>query len=156
MEQQNNNQKYYWLGSYPLEEGSIILPGNWGRIVNLYKSDGPVLLYLRERIFEEVRLESFSNLPSRMNCNFLFESMEQAKEFQNHEAGRYVDILYEVEIIDNSKLQFRGDLNALHWPPAPFFLKDIDKMAYNYWQGENIQYPEILTESPIKIIRKIE
>lgn len=156
MEQQNNNQKYYWLCSYPLEEGSVVLPGNWGRIVNLYKSDGPVLLHLRERIFEEVRLRSFSNLPSRMKSNFLFESLEQAKAFKNNETGRYLDILYEVEIIDHGKPQFRGDLNVFHWPPTPFFLKEIDNMAYKYWQGENIQYPEILTESPIKIISKIE
>lgn len=146
-EQQDNKQKYYWLGSYPLEEGSIVLPGNWGRMINLYKSDGAIILYLREKILEEVRLKDYPDLPSRMNSNFLFENIEQAKNFQSNEGGRYVDILYEVEITDNDKPKFRGDLNTLNWPPTPFFLKEIEIMAYNYWKAEDIQNPEILTES---------
>ena len=153
--QQSNDKKYYWLASYPLEEGSVVLPGNWGRIIDLYKSDGSILTYLREKILEKVRSKDFPDLPSRMTSIFLCESIENAKLFRDAN-GRFLDILYEVELIDKEKPLFRTDWSFLNCPSTPFFLKQFEEMAHLYWKAENIQNPEILTESRIKIIRKIE
>lgn len=155
--QQSNDKKYYWLGGYPLENGSIVLPGNWGRIVNSYQntSEGSVMIYLREKILEDVRVRDFPSLPSRTTSIFLCESIGNAKLFRDAN-GRFLDILYEVELLDKEKPLFRTDWSYLNWPSTPFFLKQFEEMAYLYWKAENIQNPEILTESRIKIIRKIE
>ena len=56
-------QEYYLLCSYILEPGSIVCPGNWGRIVGLNKDNG-YANYRREEIFDKVRKESFSDKPS--------------------------------------------------------------------------------------------
>lgn len=153
--EQSNIQKYYWLASYPLEEGSIVLPGNWGRMLSFYQSDGAVIMYLREKILEEIRVREFPNLPSRMTSIFLCENIESAKSFRDTN-GRFADILYEVEIVDKEKPLFRTDWNLLNWPPTPFLLKQLEEISYNYWEPENIQNPEILTESRIKIIRRCD
>jgi hypothetical protein len=50
------NQPYYFACSYPLEIGSVVLPGNWGRIVAMYNTLGfgnPWIQY-REDVFERV------------------------------------------------------------------------------------------------------
>lgn len=145
--------KYYWLCSYPLEEGSIVLPGNWGRIISLYWSDGGLLIYLREKILEDIRKEKFSSRPSRLTSFFLCKSEVEAKTFQTLSGSREFDILYEVELVDDKPI-FETDWSFVNFPNMPFLLKDLEPMAYKYWQAENIQNPEVLTESRIKIVRR--
>ena len=154
MTKTENKVSYYWLCSYPLENGSIILPGNWGRMISLYRSDDGLLLYLREKILEEIRIREFPNLPSRMTSAFLCLTIEDAIKFRDSN-NRSFDILYKVEVIDDKPV-FKTDWTFLNWPMTPFLLKDLENMAYKYWQATDIQNPEILTESRIKIIQRCD
>jgi Protein of unknown function (DUF2441) len=70
-------QTFFHLSSIPLAPGSIIQPGNCGRIIKTYQSPvqnvqtfGNMNVVARELLFEMVRIESFPSKPSRMKAAF--------------------------------------------------------------------------------------
>ena len=74
----NKSNIYYWAGSYPLEIGSIVLPGNWYRIVSMYPGHESAM---RELVFKTTRVKYFHKRPSRLSSNFLCKDEEQLKKF---------------------------------------------------------------------------
>lgn len=149
-----NNERYYWLCSYPLKNGSIVIPGNWGRIVGLYnESFGNQMIKLREIVFERIRNTSYGEKPSRLNCNYLCKSVEDIRQFKI-ETNRFIDLIYEVEIIDKNKKTC-----SCSWRMANFNETDneasFEEKAHGYWSYNGQENLEILTESEIKIIDRV-
>ncbi len=66
------------------------------------------------------------------------------------------DLIYEVELLDSSKPTYKADMALVH--PE---LERYDAQVGNpkkYWSnnyGEKVQWPEILTLSPLVVLRKI-
>lgn len=148
-------KRYYWLASYILTPNSVIEPGNWGRIINTYQfySQGAQTVGLREFIFETERLRNFSDRPSRMESLFLLEDEESAKKFQKE---RPMDLIYEVKLIDETKNYFEADMILTNLPQNNIEIKQMLVMASQYWGNRTVfGEKEILTLSPIKIIRRI-
>lgn len=146
---------YYWLCSYPLKPGSIVEPGNWGRILSLYNHLDVQLMQRKskEDLYEQVRKKYYPTKPSRLKTSFVCEKLEDVKDFENATCRLY-NIVYEIEVIDNKKPFFRTDWSKMRSDIAD--KKVLETFAHEYWRGENIIYPEILTLSDIKIIKKIE
>jgi|GEM_PF-757722 len=143
--------KYYWLCSYRLEVGSIVKPGNWGRIIKMYtpqNNNHHAFIAAREYVFELVRRENFSDKPSRLESTFLCKTMEDAQEL--HQKNRQFDLIYEVELVNNDQI-FETDMALVDSDPADTILA-IEAKAKIYWNPSAIVKPEILTSSPIKII----
>lgn len=157
MELQNKTTPniYYWLASYPLEPGSVVLPGNWGRIIRKYNNQNHnYIIVAREYIYELVRREKFPELPSRLQCSFLCESEADVRRFQQ-ETARTLDIIYEVELVGDRKSVYKFDWQLVNFPQL-FTVEDLEKRAIEYWKNsESVQNPEVLTENPIKIIRSL-
>ena len=150
--------KYYWLCSYPLGAGSIINPGNWGRMVKHYtpqRASNPWLA-LKEYIFENVRLRNYLDKPSRLESIFLCESLENLQRFKSECNGsRDLDLAFEVEILEEKANIFRTDWQFVNISQAES-IKDLEKKADVYWnpQGE-IKNPEILTTSKIRVLNQL-
>lgn len=146
---------YYFACSYPLEPGSIVNPGNWGRIVAAYRTDGfgnPWLLF-REEIFESVRKNNFPKKPSRYEGIFLCESEQNLSDFLQGN-NRVLDLIYEVELADPSATVHRGCLSHLDFA-AREDLSTLTRKANDYWNAQQVHVPEILVESSVKILRRI-
>lgn len=95
-----NDRRYFYACSYPLEPGSIVRPGNWGRILRLESiTPQSSWVILREQVFEAVRAREFPNCPSRLEATFLCETVQAIQSFQQT-AGRPYDLCYEVELVD--------------------------------------------------------
>ncbi len=154
MQKQNINNIYFHASPILLTPQSIILPGNWGRILKMYKRNHAGEVLLREKILEDIRRRYYSKKPSRLNAIFLLETLEEARNFRNQ--SNPWNLIYEVEISDPSKPLHRGDYNKVSPHPNENYLEKIEEIAHAYWKGENIQRPEIVVESPIKIIQRIE
>jgi len=78
---------FFHISPTILGVGSVILPGNFGRIVKLYNPSSVNFdILTRETIFEQVRQQEFQDKPSRLDCLFLLESLEQAIEYKNKHA----------------------------------------------------------------------
>jgi hypothetical protein len=61
-------EKYYLACSYPLEVGSVVLPGNWGRIVGMYNTSGFGNAWVQYRdasVASSRTAESASQLPPK-------------------------------------------------------------------------------------------
>ena len=61
---------YFHLSGAMLEPGSLILPGNWGRVI---RSAGWRHDYsLRELALEDARVSRYPDRPSRLDAAFIF------------------------------------------------------------------------------------
>ena len=80
-----------------LETGSIIRPGNWGRVVRLHgwRHD----CALREMALEDARGVRFTNRPSRMECAFVCLSEVEGRAYQ-HANKITSHVLHEVELVE--------------------------------------------------------
>lgn len=147
------NQIYYFLCSYPLGNGSIVLPGNWGRMLKNYQIGSNLFLITREAIFEEVRLKNFPSKPSRLDSIFLCEDKQAIEIFKN-ETGRRFDITYEVELIDQTQPFHRGSWKMPLTNDHSIF--HVYELAHAYWEKPTSADTEIVTTSPIKIIQQVQ
>ena len=110
---------YFYCCSTPLAQGSVVNPGNWGRILRMYTQQGspnPWIL-TRELIYELVRVRSFPAKPSRLDCLFVCMSETDLTAFRAN-AGRIFDIGYEVELVDPQASNHLGDWSAANSQPT--------------------------------------
>ncbi len=160
------NIYYHYLPSL-IKNGSIILNGNFGRILR----SGVSQLIERENELEVIRQRYYKRKPSRFKSLFLLKSIDDALLYKKHREMRdkapYMDVLYAVRICDMHKekhIACTGILD-LAYTQRPFSDKDAN-IAHTYWRGEsaNLCYEdgsieifslEILVESPVEVINRV-
>jgi hypothetical protein len=131
---------YFHCAGISLAPGSIILRGNFGRII---RAAGPSHnFYWRETALEERRLRLGSPAPSRLKCAFAVPTVEVARNFM--QAGRGLDVLYEVEAVDQSIEPFVADFNLVN---------DVER----FWTSVPETHPtaEVLLDADLRILRRI-
>lgn len=149
-------ETYFHAAPLGLAPGSIIEPGNWGRIIRARPMNNGSLptFYIQELVFESVRLREFSRLPSRLDAAFVFESMNDATALLKT-AGR-MDVLHEVEFVDPDSPRHRAGSNLIGLPTGDeAAIPALERHARQYWRGERIVAPEILTLSALRIVQRI-
>lgn len=155
----------YHLTACLLAPGAIILPGNWGRMLNLYTTpleDAHAAdILLKETIFERVREQNFPELPSRMHAMFCCPTLDGAQYFQETQ-GRRFDLIYEVELEDTGI--FYASWNHVNLPADKNYLalQSYEKLAMAYWSVDWKKEPsakdclEILSLKPVKVLRCVQ
>ncbi|WP_025039767.1 DUF2441 domain-containing protein [Nitrosospira briensis] len=147
---------FFHVCSVVLEVGSIIKPGNWGRVITMYRPADLNALAVRELCYEIIRLKHFSDKPSRLNCIFLTPSLEHAINYVSRH--HFTGIIYRVEPVNENASYFLASMstiNCLNFPyekaPAIPYLMTL---ATEYWQGLTEITPEceILIDSPVRIL----
>ena len=149
---------YFHIAPLSLSVGSVIEPGNWGRVLNCYtinpQAADDAWLLAREMAFEAVRGATFPHLPSRLSCAFVFEERTHAEQHAAQFSPWH--FLYEVELVAPTALQHRAGFNFLSWPPTGTrFISEIMQRAIPYWSGQGIQVPEVITMSGLRILARI-
>ncbi len=119
----------FHFNSSLLAPGSIIRPGNWGRIVRLIGNQHGE--WERERILEHVRQTEFPHLPSRWDCIFFFENAAEAELYNStlNVTDKSLSILYEVEVTSPLAPQHVADWKGT----GPY---DSNEWARRYWRGD--------------------
>ena len=157
--------KAYHLTACLLAPDSIILPGNWGRMLNLYVTPLQDVhaadLLLKETIFEKVRELNFPALPSRLQSLFCCPTLEGARTFQETQ-GRRFDLIYEVEL--DATDVFFASWEHVSLPSDKNFLalQSYEQLAYSYWSVDwqkelsAKDYLEILSLKPAKVLRCVQ
>src|SRR6185437_14503207 len=148
------NKTFFHVSPLILGAGSVISPGNWGRVINTYKVHHQSPLTVKELCFENVRLAHHPEKPSRFLSMFLFPSHPLA--FNHLQANDPTCVVYEVELIDHEAAVFHGNIQVVNdypdqsIPAIPFFMNK----ATQYWRGltELTHTSEFLTYSAIRII----
>ncbi len=123
--------KYYHVSKRILREGTILTVGVYGErirrhdyIENQYKT------YIKEEIFESLRSAHYPELPSRLDCVFLFSKEEEAMMSYSF-INAYKGYVYEVEIRSGKPLEVEMDL--LHCDGRSY--REIQESAHKYWKG---------------------
>jgi hypothetical protein len=140
---------YFFLCSYPLRVGSIVGPGNWGRMIRKYQAQVHSWPLTRELLFEMVRLREFPNKPSRLDSVFLCETAADASQFIAN-SNRPWDLMFRVHLVDSAAGLHRGCLSLLD-PIQGENINGLSDRARQYWQGSNIQSPEVVTYSAVRV-----
>ncbi len=126
--------------------GTILLPGNMGRIVSLYSPNSP-RLHL-ENDFDAVRMDIDQNIPSRLSSIFLCLTLRDALAFAATDAPKFCQ-WYEVVPVQPVKPVFISDIRDLVMPSTE---DDNRKAATRYWTGDSAHYHrEILFPGPVKV-----
>ncbi len=148
---------YFHVCPIPLKEDSIILPGNWGRILKQYSLEkGNLLVLIREQIFESVRQSQHTDKPSRLKSIFLCLSQEEAEFFRNSMPENKWNFIYEVMVLDNDK-----SIHVANWQKVGMLtnqdqiVEKFEQQAHEYWNSIDTDHAEAICESPIKILRVI-
>jgi hypothetical protein len=145
----------FHFNSSLLAPGSIILPGNWGRIVRLLGSQHQE--WAREDILETIRVAEFPMLPSRFDCIFYFATATEAEFFRSSRGTTNPLILYEIELVDPTAPQHEADWKGT----GPY---DSLEWARRYWRGDfmpgrgippEASCRETLAVTPLRIVRKM-
>lgn len=145
--------RFYFSSSIEHKVNDIISPGNWGKQYESYDPKktppGNWLMLARDLLFEKIRIEYFKDKPSRLKCAFLFETLLESNTFLT-KCNRLNERQYEVELIDPLSPSHVGDYTLCCWKDDCTY-KDMEKIAADYWVGQNIVGREFLTLSAFKI-----
>lgn len=140
---------YFWGGSVLLEPGSVVAPGNWGRIVSMWAGH---TARTQELVFEGTRHREFSNMPSRFKAAFAFRTESDLSQFLAA-ANRTLDVAYEVELADPAQATLEADIDLVSGAGT---LADMEARARAYWSGQQIGGPrEVVTLSALRIVRAL-
>ena len=142
-----------------LELGSIIRPGNYGRVLKMYGARHDH--WLREQFLEFIRAQEFPDKPSRLTSAFTCEQLDAIELFKgrNCESG----VIYEVELVDPDANSHTTDFNCVQ--PIPGVIEDMCEISRHYWNASywlnisdrpGLKCSETLVETGLMIIRQIE
>lgn len=156
---------FYHLTMTRLEAGSVIRPGNWGRLLHRYEHQsrlangglfGQTWVLCRELIFENARLRVDPDLPSRFDAAFVFEDIGSVERYRSAQDPHRAQVLHEVRLQDAAAPTHRGALAMISYPPVPEFLGPMTQQAEAYWRGEGSGDTELLTLSSLEVVQCLE
>jgi hypothetical protein len=139
---------YFHVCPIMLDVGSIILPGNWGRVVKMYNRQGINEVFFREYCLEKMRVSDFSDKPSRLDCVFACPDLEGAKQYKKL-LNLNTSLIYEVCPTEEHKIHF-GDYAKVI--PHHNVFTECDRVFREYWMSHEIVHKEVLIGGPIKVL----
>lgn len=138
-----------------LREGSIVEPGNFGRMIRRYRPDqfGDGWRLARELLFEQAREAYAPKAPSRLNACFMCPTYDDAMRYQAAYDPHFLQVLHEVEIVELGASQHSGALILLDENQNMSFLDSYRRQARDYWEGRGEGDRELFTASSIRVVR---
>lgn len=110
---------------------------------------------VREAITELVRVKSFPDLPSRLSCLYVCDTLEKALKWKKNFEYNQRTILQIVKVTSDTPA-FTGDASLLPEVNGDSFDKKI-KQATRYWSGEILGVlEETLLGGKIKVLEVVE
>jgi len=132
-------EKFYHISRREINKGKALTQSIYGeRIIDQTTVEGDYNLYIKEKIFEDIRTLKYPKAPSRLNCVFLYPDLSIARFYWAKEY-LYQAYIYEVEI--KSGQPFQAEMDLLHCDGLRY--TQIKKNANKYWN--QIYHPNSCT-----------
>ena len=153
---------YFHFAQLRLAAGSVIEPGNFGRLLRCYRPTlngqgfGNAWLLCRELIFEQARP---ADKPSRWQCCYVVPSEKDVQCYRAANDVFRLQIVHEVEFTQPSLISHTGALSFLDMVDGSEFLEPERIAAQQYWSGAPgilEKGTEVLTASALRVIRSLE
>jgi len=148
----------FYASNHLMEVGTVIPPGNFGKNILSYSINHEQWKVVRELIFEQVRQIEAPQLPSRMNCCFLFDDLEVAKQSCRDLGLNLAPMIYRVEPINSDASLCLSNFDVSATINGERFIPSLFEAASTYWKdAANNRKPangrtEILSGSAVRII----
>jgi hypothetical protein len=143
--------------------GSVIEPGNWGRIIDLYTlgdagPSGTIFVAYRETVLESYRRERCLAKPSRLKGLFGCPDEQTIRAY--HAAHTPRNVIYEVETIEDGPTHHQGDYMLAVFPPQMHpqmqYVREFPLRAAEYWSDTHPKlHPEILVGCAVRVRRRL-
>lgn len=139
-----------------LSPGSIIEPGNWGRMVRSYRpKDGNAEAAFREMILEAERRVVAPMKPSRLDAVFTCPSDTELWAFMQS-SGRTREVAYEVVPVDDAAPLHQADHNLPLFAAGVPYFDSFAARARAYWTARPpAQNVEVLIGGPVRVLRRL-
>lgn len=143
---------YFHCAPIELGVGSIVQPGNWGRILNLYETDNG---QININAANECLLEWGHKLlapakPSRLSAVFTLPSLQDAIAFRNKH--QRLSIIHEVEPTDPNANRHEGDYEIAITPYRGRYFSQMLQFPTLYWTQQPTANIEILFGCSVRVI----
>jgi len=154
----NSTGPLFHFAPLRLGSGSLIQPGNFGRIIRRYEATETFSGWrlARELIFEDQRPDY---KPSRFNSCFGLPTHQDAEAYRRFNDPNFFQVLHEVEIVNPTLPTHTASLSWIEFPESGPFLDLMRLQAKQYWAGEpgdSEKGIETLSASEFRIIRCLE
>lgn len=153
----------FHLAPLRLGPGSVIEPGNWGRLtdrMNGLVAPGNVsYVVLREMVFENIRLAHFPTKVSRLACCYALRGAADVDAYRSTNDAVRLQVLHEVEVVDASASTHIGCLGLLEsFPIGVPILPLMRERAQAYWSSDmsNGGGAETLIASGLRVVRCLD
>lgn len=151
----------YHLAPLRLGAGSVIEPGNFGRLLGRYtpsekRAFGNAWMLARELIFDQARPRQ---APSRLSCCFVLPTARDVECYRKFVDPNFQQVLHEIAIADESQAQHRGARSFVTMQDDVVFLAATQAKAAKYWAGEPgdpAEGYELLTNSSLRVVKALE
>jgi len=152
---------FYHLAPLRLGGGSVIEPGNFGRLLSRYmpsekRAFGNAWMLARELIFEQARPRQS---PSRLSCCFALPTLRDVECYRKLVDPNFQQVLHEVAIVDQSLAQHRSARSFVTMQDDVVFLGTMQAKAAKYWAadpGDPAEGYELLTNSSLRVVKALE
>lgn len=153
----------FHLSPIRLGPGSIIEPGNFGRMLRTHTiQEGPSVspLIVRELVFEMVRRERFPAKPSRLSACLACPTKADMDLYvlKNNASGSQV--LHEVELMDEDASCHIANTSHLEMGlPGVMILPTATMLAVEYWSstpGRAGYGDELIVAGPLRVVRCLD
>jgi hypothetical protein len=139
-----------------LDAGSIIQPGNWGRVLRLYETpsgQGLPTNVFREALLEQARMIYAPTKPSRLECVFVVPTHAEAIKFRDKH--QKTSLIYEVTPTVDNIATHVGDYELVFVNYPVRYFESMFDYARDYWTATNPANPEILLSCSVQILRRL-
>lgn len=135
-----------------LAPGSIIEPGNWGRLLNLYEVAGGQIQgnVLNEALLEFARQLHAPTAPSRLRCIFALLTLPDAIAFRNKH--QRFSIIQEVEPLNADVSPFVGDYELAIQCFSGRYFPRVLQLPVTYRTQPVPKFPEVLVDGPVRVV----
>lgn len=126
----STEQQHFHLAGPILAVGSVIKPGNWGRIIRGYGWSHTQAI--KEMALENARVLRFPHRPSRLDSAFVFLTADEGRDFRQRIGGFTHHVLYRVSLDNPSALshvtdsRLSGPQGSLHHDWTDFYWREFD------------------------------
>lgn len=137
--------------------GSIIQPGRFGAQLRVFRPGGPFpqdphfTELLIEIGLESARKSVAPHAPSRLDCVFACETLEDAERFRTAYRGG-IGAIYGVRPEPEDAPTFRGNFSLIssHAGSQPY-VDYVSEWAIDYWPADPAQMVEVLIGGPVYV-----
>lgn len=148
-------EKFYHISARVIRKGASLTQGIYGeRIIDQQTVEQNYKLYIKEKIFEDIRAVAYPDLPSRLNCVYLYADLDIARFYwaANYNYQAYI---YEVEVVKGTP--FSAEMDLLNCDGLRY--TQIKTNAEKYWQQvfhPNSRTMECLLDGKAKVRNLVE